>query len=159
MSTNVVNQVAYLRTSRTFPNDLNQLAVETNKAYVDTANAVNNRTISMFPTVRPAINGESWFITANQKQEAFRQVYKFTTIANIPHNVKNVVPGQFVRGFGEYTDGTNTYGLIYGSNAIAGIAGQLVFYISPTNIVFIPGGGTMPAITSGLVVLEWLSQP
>lgn len=156
MSANVVNQVAYLRTSRTFPNDLNQLAVETNKAYVDTANAVNNRTISMFPTVRPAINGESWFITANQKQEAFRQVYKFTTTANIPHNVKNVVPGQFVRGFGEYTDGTNTYGLIYGSNVA--IAGQISFYISSTNIIFLVGAGA-PTVTSGLVIIEWLSQP
>lgn len=130
--------------------------METNKAYVDTANAVNNRTISMFPTVRPAINGESWFLTSNQKQEAFRQVYTFTTTANIPHNVKNVVPGQFVRGFGEYTDGTNTYGLIYGSNVA--IAGQISFYITATNIMFLVGAGA-PAVTNGTVVIEWLARP
>jgi len=110
----------------------------------------------MFPTVRPAINGESWFITANQKQEAFRQVYPFTSTANIAHNIKNVVAGQFVRGFGEYTDGTNTYGLIYGSNVA--IAGQISFYVTSTNIVFLVGAGA-PAVTSGVVVIEWVSRP
>ncbi len=155
MSSNVVNQSPYLRTTREFPEQIEQLSVEVNKAYVDTANAVNNRTISIFPTSRPAINGESWFINNNQRQQAFRQVYTFTTTANIPHNIKNVVPGQFVRGFGEYTDATNTYGLIYGSNVA--ISGQLGFYITSTNIVFTIGAG-LPTLQSGIVVIEWLSQ-
>lgn len=155
-SNNIVNQVAYLRTSRNFPTSQEQLTVEVNKAYVDTANAVNNRTISIFPTNRPAINGESWFLTNNQRQQALRQVYTFSTTANIPHNVKNVVAGQFVRGFGAYTNGTNTFGLIYGSPTA--IAGQISFYITATDIVFVVGAGA-PAVTSGTIILEWLSQP
>lgn len=146
----------YLRTSREFPEEIKQLAFEVNKAYVDTSNAVNNRTIGIFPTVRPAINGESWFLTNNQKQQAFRQAYTFTTTANIAHMVTNVVPGQFMRGFGEYTDGTNTYGLIYGSNVA--IAGQISFYITATNIMFLVGAGA-PAVTNGTVVIEWLARP
>ena len=157
MSTNVVNGVPYLRTSREFPEQIEQLSVEVNKSYVDVANAVNNRTISLFPTIRPAINGESWFVNKNQRQQALRQVYTFTTLpASIPHNIDNVIPGQFLRGFGTYTDGTNTYGLIFGSSTA--IAGQIVFYITSINIVFVSGAGA-PVPTSGRVTLEWLSAP
>lgn len=155
MSTNVVNQMPYLRTSREFPESMQQLTVEVNKSYIDTAAAINNRTIAIFPTLKPAINGESWFLTNNQKQQALRQVYMFTTTANIPHNVMVTDPLQFVRGFGTYTDGTNSYGLIYGSNVA--IAGQISFYVTSSNIVFLVGGGA-PAITRGLVVLEWTSN-
>ena len=54
MSSNLINQVAYLRTSREFPEELHQLTVEINKTYVDIANAVNARVIGLFPTNRPA---------------------------------------------------------------------------------------------------------
>lgn len=156
MSANVVNQVAYLRTSREFPTEVEQLTVEINKAYVDTANAVNNRTISIFPINRPAINGESWFLVGNQKQQALRQVFTFTTTTPIDHGITVVNPGQFIRCFGSYTDGTNTYGLIFGTSVA--IAGQIVFYVTSTQIIFVVGGGA-PALTKGTIVLEWLSQP
>jgi hypothetical protein len=155
LSANIVNQVAYLRTSREFPPELKQLTVEVDKAYIDTANAINNRTISLFPTTRPAINGESWFITNNQRQQGFRQVYSFTSTANIPHGITLTSISRFVRCWGEFTDGTNWYGLIHGSNVA--IAGQISFYITATNIVFLSGGGA-PALTSGTIVLEWISQ-
>jgi len=146
----------YLRTSREFPEEIKQLTVEVNKSYVDTANAINNRTISIFPTSRPAINGESWFLVNNQKQQGFRQVYTFTSTATIAHGIKVVVPEQFIRCFGSYTDGTNTYGLIFGSTVA--IAGQISFYVTATNIVFVSGGGA-PVPTKGTVVLEWVSSP
>lgn len=155
MSSNVVNQVAYLRTSREFPPELQQLTVEANKAYVDTANAVNNRTISIFPTNRPAINGESWFLVGNQRQQGFRQVYSFTTTANIAHGINTAEISQFTRKFGDFTDGTNFYGLISGTNVAIG--GQISFYVTPTNIVFVTGAGA-PALTSGTIVLEWISE-
>lgn len=161
MAANIVNQVAFLRTSREFPPETQQLSVEVDKAYIDTANAVNNRTISIFPTARPAVNGESWFIQSNQRQQAFRQVFISTITAGafnpIAHGIKNVQPGQFIRCFGEYTDGTNTYGLIYGSNSATTIPGQISFYVSPTQIVFIADPAA-PVPTSGIVVLEWISR-
>ena len=155
MSTNVVNQVAYLRTSREFPEAAHQLTVEVNKAYVDTANAVNNRIIGIFPTTRPAITGEGWFLTGNQKQQTLRQVYTFTTTTAINHNVQIFTTNQFTRCFGSYTDGTNTYGLIFGTSVA--IAGQITFYTTATQIVFVVGGGA-PALTSGRITLEWLSS-
>lgn len=155
MSSNVVNQVAYLRTTREFPyEDPYQLSVEVTKAYLDTANAVNNRTISIFPTNKPAINGESWFIT-NQKRQGFRRVYPFTTTAAIPHGIDFTNIYQFCRCWGQFTDGTNWYGVIFGSPTA--IAGQILFYLTPTNITFVVGAGA-PTVTSGTVILEWLSN-
>lgn len=162
MSTNIVNQVAYLRTTREFPEDLRQFTIEANKAYVDTANAVNNRTISIFPTTRSAINGESWFIINNQKQQGLRQVYAFTTTADIPIGFKFSKISRFVRTFGEYTDGTNWYGLIP-STSVA-IAGQIGFYVlldptsTETDILRFVSGGGAPVLTNGTIVLEWLSN-
>lgn len=156
MTANVVNQVPYLRTSRNFPFDPQPLAVEVNKAYVDTANAVNNRTISIYPTGNPAVNGESWFLVANQKQQGLRQAYMFTTTGNISHGINwNSVSMISPRSYGSFTDGTNWYGAIYASNTA--IVGQVSFYVTLNNIVVVAGAGA-PSITNGLIVLEWLSQ-
>lgn len=157
MTSNIVNQVAYLRTTREFPSEeLNELATEANKAYLDTSAAVNVRTIGIFPVNRGAVGGESWFISKNQKQQNLRQVYTFTTTANIPHGLNLAQLERFTRNFGEFTDGTNWYGLIHGSNVA--IAGQITFYVTPANIVFLVGAGA-PTLTRGHVVLDWLSFP
>jgi hypothetical protein len=156
---NVVNTSPFLRTTREFPfHDMKELAFEVNKSYLDTATVVNTRTIGLFPRTRPAITGEEWFIQGAQKQQTFRQVYTFTNTSPIPHfiNFPNIYG--FSRMYGQYTNGTNWYGIISGTSAGAGIAGQLVFYLTPTNITFITGGGTMPAVSSGIIVLEWLSN-
>lgn len=155
MSSNVVNQIPYLRTSREFPEDLRQLTVEVNKSYIDTANAVNNRIISLFPTNRPAITGESWFLTNNQRQQTLRQVFIFTTTTAITHLISVTNPNQFTRCFGSYTDGTNSYGLIFGTSVA--VAGQILFYVTSTQIVFVVGAGA-PALTAGRITLEWLSE-
>lgn len=151
-----MNQVAYLRTSRDFPEEIIEFSKEADKAYLDTANAVNVRTIGIFPINRPAINGESWFLQGNRKQQGLRQVYLFTAAGNIPHGIVNAIPGQFVRGFGSYTDGTDTFGVIYGTSTA--IAGQVTFYITSTDIVVLSGSGA-PSISSGKIVIEWISQP
>lgn len=155
MSSNVVNQVAYLRTSRLFPEEIYKLTVELNKSYLDIANAVNVRTIGIFPVNRPAIGGESWFLTNNQRQQNFRQVYSFTSTGSVPHGIDLNLISQFSKPSGSFTDGTNYYGAIYGSNTA--IVGQVSFYITPTNIVILAGAGA-PAISSGIIILEWLSD-
>src|SRR4029077_20388239 len=142
---NVTNSVAYLRTSREFPKDVEGLSEEVDKAYIDTANNVNARTIGIFTVKRPAQNGESWYLLKNQRQQGFRQVYTFTTLASIPHGINlNLIDG-FTRLWGTYTDGTNWYGIIAANTT--GIAGQLTFYVDPNNIVFVGA----PAITRGRI--------
>ena len=129
---------------------------------MDTANAVNNRIISIFPTNRPAINGENWFVEKNQRQQGLRQVYTFTTTADISIGFKFSKVNRFSRFFGTYTDGTNWYGLIPATSVA--IPGQIGFFIfqdvtstATDQIRFTLGAGA-PPLTSGTIVLEWLSQ-
>jgi hypothetical protein len=154
MSTNITNQVAYLRTSRSFPEDIHELSFEINKTYVDIANTVNSRTIGIFPFNSSAQTGEKWFFTS-QGQAGFRQIYSFTSAGNVPHGLQLRSINQFTKCSGSYTDGTNWYGAIFGSNVA--ISGQISFYITPKNIVILAGAGT-PTISKGSIVLEWLSQ-
>src|ERR1700733_10512667 len=144
--TNVVNGGAYLRTSREFPEEVKALAFQVSKSYIETATSVNDRIVGIFPTSRPAINGESWFLNANQRQQGLRQVYMFTSTGTIAHGINLNNISQFTRPSGTFTDGTNYYGCIYASNVA--IAGQVTFYIDPTNINILAGAGA-PAIVSG----------
>ena len=154
---NITNQVPNLRTSRHFPSDNpDQLSIELEKAYIDIANAVNNRTIGLYPSNRPSGTGNSYYISKNQKQQEIRQVYTFTTTAAIPHGLNLDRLDYFTNCFGSFTDATNWYGHIWGSNVA--IAGQISFYVDPVNIVFLVGAGA-PAITKGLIVLSWISVP
>lgn len=155
MSTNIVNQVPYLRTTRNFPEEIQPLVVELNRSYVDTAAKINDRVIGIFPTMRPAITGESWFYNAAQKQQTLRQVYTFTAAGNIPHGINLAQIAGFTRIWGTFTNGTNWYTLPWVDTVSA--TNQVNVLVNATNIVITAGGGTPPSITSGFVVLEWLS--
>ncbi len=161
MSNTFINQVSYLRTSREFPEEIHQLSVEVNKCYVDIANAVNSRIVGLYTTNRPSQTGERWFFTS-RRQQSFRQIYTFTTSANIDIGFKlSSIDKISSRSYGAFTDGTNWYGVIFSSNVA--IAGQLSFFVlktvSPTTdqIMFEVGAGS-PAITNGYIVLEWISN-
>jgi hypothetical protein len=137
------------------------LSVEMSKSYIDIANAVNERTIGVFATV-PSVTGNSWFIgkmspTSNSlRQQTVRQVFLFTSAGSIAHGINTAQIGGFVAIYGTFTDGTNFYPLPYVDVNAAN--NQVNVYVSPTNIVITAGGGSPPTISSGFVVLEWLSQ-
>jgi len=145
----------YLRTSRDFPPDEQALRMELNKMYIDVANSVNARTVGLFPTNRPAVTGEEFFLTT-QKQQTLRQVYQFTSTASINHGVMVTSPNQFTSCYGSYTDGMNSYGLIFGSPT--SVPGQIFFYLTSTQIVFSVGVGS-PSLSSGRIILQWLANP
>lgn len=150
---NLINSSPYLRESRDFPAE-DELKVELDKAYIDTALALNARTIGLFPTTRSAITGERWYLANNKSQQTIRQVYTFTSTSAITHGITTSQISGFSRVFGTYTDGTNWYGLMPTSSTA--VAGQIGFYVTPTQIVFTSGAGA-PTLTSGTIVLEWLS--
>lgn len=132
------------------------LIVELDRAYVDTASKVNARTIGLFPDNAPVVTGEQWFLSGQtSKQQTLRQIYPFTATGSIPHGINFATVSQFTKPSGSYTDGTNWYGAIYASSVA--IAGQVTFYVTPTNIVILAGAGA-PSITNGTIILEWLSQ-
>lgn len=151
----LTNTSPYLRTSRSFPEDLREISIEMNKAYIDTALCVNQRIIGIFPSNKPAVTGETWYFDKNEKHQGLRKIFTFSTTSNIPHGIDITDVNTFTRCFGSYTDATNWYGLIYGSNVA--IAGQISFYLTSTDIVFLTGVGA-PALTQGILVLEWLSN-
>lgn len=152
----IINQAPYLRTSRNFPYDEQQLNVELTRSYVDIASKMNDRTIGIFPTSVSAINGEAWYLTKDQKQQGFRQVYTFTAAGNIAHGLNLTNISAFVRIYGCFTDGSIWYPLPY-VNVVAA-NNQVSVTVTSTNIVITAGGGAPPTITSGTVVLEWLSM-
>ena len=170
---NIVNEVPYLRTSRQFPEDLKQLSIEVNKSYIDIANAVNNRTISIFPSNRAAVTGESWFVSS-QRQQTFRQMYAFGSIAagtelDIPTNINpnNVLAFTRIYGTVITTNGsngqpdfrpipyvdptTNTTGMTI-------LVGNVIIGPNTVQCIRIVLGPTAVPVTSGFAVLEWLSQ-
>lgn len=155
--TNPINAAPFLRNSRDFPQEAQPLVTELTRMYTDVSNATNDRTIGIFPVRRPALTGESWFMGgAQSKQQGQRQIYPVTGTGNIAHGINLGQISQFTKPSGSFTDGTNWYGLIYASSTT--IAGQVTFYITPTNIVVQAGAGA-PSITSGTIILEWIANP
>lgn len=156
MSSNIANSVAYLRTSRDFTEETKVLCRDVSKAYIDTANAVNVRTIGIFSKNKSSVTGESWYITS-QKQQGFRQIYTFTAAGSIPHNLNTDEIFAFTKIYGIFTDGTTSYPLPYVDVVAAN--NQVNVIVDATNIVIAQGAGTPPTISSGIVVLEWIVDP
>lgn len=163
MINSITNQVAFLRTSRLFPEDLRQLSVESNKSYLDVASAVNLRTIGIYPVNTSAITGNSYYLT-NQRQQSLRRVYTFgpsTADINLGFKLNNI--SKFVQMSGVYTDGTATYGLISGTSVA--IPGQILFYITvngastTSDVIKIVVDAGAPILQNGTIILEWISQP
>jgi hypothetical protein len=157
MSSHIANQVPFLRASRQFPEDLHQFSLEINKAYIEIANAVNNRTISIFPINKPVVNGESWFVSMNKKQQGLRQIYTFTSAGSVPHGINLEAISGFTKIYGTFTDGTYWYPLPYVD--VANADNQINIIISGSDIVITAGSGSPPSIQNGYVVLEWISFP
>jgi hypothetical protein len=155
--TSVINHTAYLRTTRDFNND--EISVVMNKAYIDIAAAVNSRTIGIFPTNKPAITGESWFVSSNQRQQTLRQIYNFGSIASgteldIPHGITSFT--NFTKIYATVTTNVVDYRPIPYIDPNTLTTGMTIL-VDSTNIRIVLGS-TAPPVTSGIAVLEWLSN-
>lgn len=158
------NKTPFLRTSRQFPTETKQLSLEIDRSYIDIANAVNNRTIGIFPSNAPGVTGESWFLRNSPKQQTFRKIYSFGAIAS---GTELDIPIEITTGFVLFTriyaavitnvvdyrpiPYVDPSGGTVGMTILVGpVAGQLQI-----RIVL---GATAPAVTSGIAVLEYLSN-
>lgn len=156
------NQVPFLRTSREFPEeDIHQLTVEIDRAYLDISNAVNARTIGIFTVNRSSVTGESWFLSSNRRQQSQREVYPFGAIApggslSIPYKTNGF--DQFSRIYGTCLTGQPDARPIPYASVSANANIDLRIDTVNLNII-IANGAASPAIVSGLIILEWLSQP
>ncbi len=154
MSTNIANQVPFLRVQRLFPQDIQPLTIELDRSYTDVASAVNTRTIGVYTNNNSVQTGETWYQNG-VRYEGFRRFYNFTAAGSIPHGITTDNIFAFVKIYGTFTNGTNWYPLPYVDVTAAN--NQVSVSVTPTNIVITAGAGTPPTITQGYVVLEWLS--
>jgi hypothetical protein len=156
----------YLITSRKFPPNFEELEPELSKMYIEVARAVNIRTNGIFDQFQ-IVTGERWFTdflpapttssSSNEKRQSYRQVYPWTGTAppTIPHNITGIV--EFTRIYGTCVTnaaGTAGYRPIPYASIIA-LTDQISVQVDNTNIN-ISVGATVPTITSGIIVLEYL---
>lgn len=167
--TNIVNGTPYLRSTRSFPENLHDLAFQSSKAYLEVANAVNQRTIGIYPVIKSAITGDQWFVNKNRKQQSLRQVYTFgANAAGTTITIPYKIPGfdQFVRIWGTcITTNTAVPGpgpfvvLDYRPipySSVTAVNQQIELKVTPTNII-VNIGAASPNLISGLIIIEWLS--
>lgn len=158
MTTNNLQVAPYLKNQWQFPyDDLRGLSNQVDIAYIEIASKVNARTVGTHSVSFPLVTGERWFLAGSTTpQQSLRRIYTFTGAGNIAHGIDLTTITLFTnKCHGSYTDNTNWYGVIFASSV--GIAGQVTFSLTPTNIVVVVDAGA-PAVTSGTIVLEWLSQ-
>lgn len=151
-----LQQSPYIRAQRNFPNDsLKTISVEMDRAYIDIADKINSRAIGIFAINFQIVTGEQWYLQgSNKKQQTLRQVYTFSSSSPIPHGITLSQISGFTKIYGTFTDGTNWYPLPYVDPTITN---QIGLKVTPLDIVITPGG-TAPSISSGIVILEWLSN-
>lgn len=143
----------FLRTSRSFPEELDRLTVECNKSYVEIASAVNNRVIGIFPVNKPAITGNSYYLTSS-RQQTLRQIFSITSYTNFNHGISTTSIPFFPVIKGSGFNGVNYFPIpfVNGSDT----TGQVEVFVNSTQVVFVAGVNA-PTITSGIIELEWMS--
>lgn len=163
MSSNNSITAPYLRTTRNFPDDPEKLSDEMDKAYIDTAAAVNNRTIGLYPSSRPIVTGNSYFIFRDQRQQSLRKVYPFGAIApgtelDIPIGYANF--DQFAMIYGTVVTNVPDYRPLPYIDCITLTTGMtiLVAPVGGVNVIRIILGATAVPVVRGIAILEWISQ-
>ena len=148
----------FLRTSRSYPEDLHQLTVEVSRSYIDIARNVNNRVLGFFTINRSVQTGEKWFITQAKEQVGYRQVFTWNdTNLTITHGIDFASLTNFIRIFGTFFDGTQWWPLPYVDVVAAN--NQINVKVTSTQIIITKGAGSPPACQNGLVVLEFIGNP
>ena len=155
--TTTVQASPFLIKQRNFPDDdVQELGVELDKAYIDIATKVNERTIGIYAANTQIVTGDQYFLSGQaQNPQSLRRFYQFQDTTALPHNIDPTTLALVLpKCYGSYTDGTNWYGLIYATSVA--IAGQITFYLNQNNIVFVIGAGA-PALTKGCINIEWVT--
>lgn len=154
--TTPLKQQPYIRAQRSFPNkDMKELSVEMDRAYIDIATKINDRTIGTFSLNNSVVTGEQWYLQGTQKQQTIRQVYTILGSGAIGHGIDFSSITGITKIYGTFTDGTNYYPLPYVD--ITNTNKQVNIVVTPSQIV-ITSGASAPTVQSAMIVLEWLSN-
>lgn len=163
MSTSLpINSVtAFLPTTEVFPEDQSQLLIKHTDVYTSQANAINLREIGQFETVE-LLNGQQFFNAAStqQKRFAYRKVFSIGAIAaggtSITAHGLTGNPLNFTHIYGTCITNVVDYRPIPYASATL-VTDQIQINVGVANINIV-NGATAPAITSAIIVLEYLKN-
>ena len=103
------------------------------------------------------MNGESWFLQGgNRRQQGLRQVYQFAGAGTVKHGLNFSSISTFTKIYGIIYDGSVYYPIPYVD--VTDVTNQISITVDDTNINITAGAGSPPSITSGIIVLEWISS-
>lgn len=149
---------AFLPQSEVFPEDQSQNLIKMTSVYTRVANAVNIREIGVYDTDQ-VVDGQLFFDPndAQKKRVGFRTVYPIGAIASgstltFAHELENVT--LFTRVYGTcITNVVDNRPIPYVD--VTNVTNQVGIRVTSTNVI-VSNGATAPAITSGIVILEYL---
>jgi hypothetical protein len=85
-----------------------------------------------------------------------RNVFEFSdSNLTITHGINLAGVSYFTRIYGTFFDGTYWWPLPYVD--VTSATNQINVSVSATQIIFKKGGGSPPAVSNGLIIIEWLS--
>lgn len=152
---------AFVPTTEVYSDDQVQMRNTLTSTHSTIANAVNVREIALYEDGQAILTGQQFSIPGDstQKRYSFRKMFYFGAIAsgatlNIPHGITDLV--EFTHIYGTCKTAIPDYRPIpYVS--MANIGFQIDIKVNGTNIIIINGiGGAAVAITSGIIVVEYL---
>jgi hypothetical protein len=151
-------QAPFLVTSRKFPQDKVDLESVLTKSYIEIAQAVNNRTISLYETIQ-TVTGNRYFNNGDQqnRRQSFRKIFSFGSIASgasrtMIHGISEIT--SFVQIYGTCrTDSPDSRPLPYVS--ITNVNEQIQVNVTSSQIIISNGAGANN-ILDGIIVLEYL---
>lgn len=163
MTSSPSNSLApFLQTSVFFPDEFDEFRTKFLALYRDISSNVNVRQIGIFD-LQEFLTGERWFSTGDpqKKRQTFRRTYEIPAIAPgasliLPHGLTGVTAYTHIYGT-VITSIVDYRPLPYSSTA--GVAENISLRVDlGTASIVIDNGAISPAITSGLVVLEFLKN-
>jgi len=152
----------YLPNSIYLPDDLPQMLIRLQAYLTEISLKVNMREIGIYQKAE-IYTGEIWFNEPGSllNQTTLRQVYTFGAIPAgtqllIPHNIVAINGVTFTHIYGTAINSV-PLSLPLPFVDVNNVTNQISLFIGPVNIA-INVGATAPALTSGIVVLEYLKN-
>lgn len=153
-----LNGDAFIRSSRSFPtNEPEDLSIELNTMYNELAQATNYRTVGTFAANGQIATGELWYLTSTALNGS-RQTYTIPSGSSpilIPHGIAFGDVLNVTRLWGTFQNASGVYCTLPFVSTTA--ANQIMLQVDSTNIIITSGGGA-PAISNGLVTIEWITN-
>lgn len=158
-------QVPYLRTSRPFPDEVEELPRELTKMYAEVASTINRRTIGIYNTFKAATGNQYYnalFEPLNQTtyRQSYRQVYPFGPLAAgatalIAHGISGITQAVSIYGTAVTIDVVN--GKYIPLPFVSTInTNQCVSVSADDTNIYVINGPAADNIISGCIIFEIL---